>query len=221
MTTSAEQSEEYHQKGGGTKFATESAKIVADSALALFGLFLVVVGFDSFPPRLLDPIWLITASSVLVNSVSIPLAGVLFTHIAAIISPHNNALQERRRRISRLARLAAFGYLLLIPLLAFATWRGVTNVNQGSLRQAAVITRNADRLNKAIDSASSSLQLQQAMVRLQGPQISDRDLAVPLEQLKGNLRGIIAQLRQRFISELPKPDSEAYKPLYLLSLIHI
>jgi hypothetical protein len=198
--------------------SADSARLLADAALALFAIYAVVVAFDIFPLRLADPLWLITASSALVNAVSIPLAGVVFLHLAAAIAPYTNWIHQRRQNISRLAAWAALGFLLLVPLLGFATWRGIANVSAASQKQTAGYTRSAQNLLQAIDRAATPRELQQSMVKLQGPQISDQDLNQPLAVLKKAGTLLVKQALAASVSQLPKPDSQAYKPLYIQTL---
>jgi len=195
--------------------AGDSARLLADAALALFAIYAVVVVFDNLPPRLFDPLWLISISTALVNSVSIPLVGVVLLHVAASIAPQTNWIHQRRQRFSRFARWAAFGFLLLLPLLGFATWRGITNVNTASQNQTAGLTRKANRILAAINNASSPQQLQRSMVELQGPLLRNEDLTQPLPALKKLGTVVVKQTLQTYLEQLPKPDSNAFKPLYI------
>jgi len=198
--------------------AGDSARLLADAALALFAIYAVVVVFDNLPPRLADPLWLLGVSTALVNSVSIPLVGVVLLHVAASIAPQTNWIHQRRQRISRFARWAALGFLLLVPLLGFATWRGITNVNTASQNQTAGLTRKANTILAAINNASSPQQLQRSMVLLQGPQLRNEDLALPLPALKKVGTVVVKQALQASLEQLPKPDSSAFKPLYIQTL---
>jgi hypothetical protein len=198
--------------------AGDSARLLADAALALFAIYAVLVVFDNFPPRLADPLWLLGLSTALVNSVSIPLVGVVLLHVAASIAPQTNWIHQRRQRISRFARWAAFGFLLLVPLLGFATWRGITNVNNASQKQTAGLTRRANTILAAINNASSPQQLQRSMVALQGPQLRNEDLAQPLPALKKFGTEVVKQALQASLEQLPKANSNAYKPLYIQTL---
>jgi hypothetical protein len=198
--------------------AGDSARLLADAALALFAIYVVLVVFDILPPRLTDPLWLIGFSTALVNSVSIPLVGVVLLHVAASIAPQTNWIHQRRQRISRFARWAAFGFLLLVPLLGFATWRGITNVNNASQKQTAGLTRKANALLAAINNASSPQQLQRSMVVLQGPQLRDEDLVQPLPALKKVGTDVVKRALQGSLEQLPKANSNTFKPLYIQTL---
>jgi len=65
------------------------------SSLALFAAYLVLVGFDLLPPRILDPLWMISFAGTLCNSMTIPLAGLVFLHGAAALAPLSNPIQSR------------------------------------------------------------------------------------------------------------------------------
>lgn len=196
----------------------ETLSLLVDASLVFYAIYIVVVGFDVLPPRLLDPLWILSASSALVNAVSIPLAGVFFTHVAALIAPMSNRIQERRRLISKLVAWAALGFVLLLPLLGFATWRGISNVSAANQKQTAGLTRTANKLLAAIEISSSTKELQARMVQLQGPQIRDEDLSQPLELVKKAEAQIVKQALNAYIAQLPKPTSDAYKSVYLQTL---
>jgi len=206
------------QPPGLEDLTEDSARLLADGALALFAIYAVVVAFDILPPRLTDPLWLLTASTALVNAVSIPLAGVVFLHLAAAIAPYTNWIHQRRQRISRFAALASLGFLLIVPLLGFATWRGITNVNTATQKQSRAYTTNARRLLQVIDNSATSRELQQGMAALQGPQIRDQDLSQPLPVLKKAQSQIVKQVLAAYLNQLPKPDSAAFKTVYYQTL---
>jgi len=196
----------------------KSARLILSSSFALFAVYIVVVCVDSFPVRLLDPVWIITASYSFANVVTIPIAGVGLAHVAAALAPLDATIEQRRRWISRLSALAALGFLLMVPLLGFATWRGISNVNLGAKLQAEVFKRDAGKLIEAINQSSSPQELQKKMVALQGPQINDRDLVRPLAELKQTQKQIIKLSVQNLIGQIPGPTSENYRPLYRQAL---
>lgn len=192
----------------------QAAPLLLNGAYALFAIYLAVVVFDLLPVRLLDPLWIITAAGTLANAVSLPIGGLVFAHLAGALAPMEARIHQRRRLLSRLAAWAALGFLLLLPALCWATWRGVTNVQRGSLQQALLIERKAKEIDRAIDVASSPAELRLQMVRLQGPQLSDQDLQQPLPQLKRALRQLVSNARNNLLAQLPKPNQEGYFAVY-------
>lgn len=207
-----------HDAPGQESLPDKAAKLIAKASSVFFALFVCIVVLDALPPRLLDPVWLIQTATSLTNTVSFPLAGLFFVHIAAALAPLNAGINLRRMRLSRLAVWAALAYLLLIPLMGFAVWRGVNNVNLSVDRESRVIARTADKLIKAVGSASSPLQLQQSMRKLQGPLISNADLSRPLPELKQDQLRIINQIRQNLINQLPRPTKTDFFSIYLQAL---
>jgi len=204
--------------GANQYIGDKSARLILAASYALIAIFVLVNCFDSFPVRLLDPAWIITTSFSLANSVSIPIAGVGLAHVAAALAPLDATIEQRRRLISRLSALAALGFLLMLPLLGFATWRGIYNVNRGAKLQTDAYNRMAGKLIGAIDLSSSPQDLQKKMVGLKGPQISDRDLERPLAELKQRQKQIIELTLQNSINQIPRPNSENFIPLYRQAL---
>jgi len=204
--------------GANQSIGDKSARLILAASYALIAFFVLVNCFDGFPVRLLDPAWIIATASSLSNSVSIPIAGVGLAHVAAALAPLNTTIEQRRRLISRLSALAALGFLLMLPLLGFATWRGVYNVNRGAKLQTKAYNRMAGKLIGAIDVSSSPQDLQKKMVGLKGPQISDRDLERPLAELKQRQKQIIELTLQNSINQIPRPTSENFIPLYRQAL---
>jgi len=204
--------------GANQYIGDKSARLILAASYALIAFFVLVNCFDGFPVRLLDPAWIIATASSLSNSVSIPIAGVGLAHVAAALAPLNTTIEQRRRLISRLSALAALGFLLMLPLLGFATWRGIYNVNRGAKLQTKAYNRMAGKLIGAIDVSSSPQDLQKKMVGLKGPQISDRDLERPLAELKQRQKQIIELTLQNSINQIPRPTSENFIPLYRQAL---
>jgi len=194
------------------------APMLSDLGLALIGLYLVIIGFDTFPPRLLDPLWMLTTASTLCNNVSIPLVGMASLHLAGALAPMNNQLRGRQTLFSRLALWASLGLLLLLPAIGYANWRGIRNVSTSNTQAIAQVKRNADRLFAAIESASTSKDLQLRLGRLQGPILPDSELNQPLPVLKKQAYKLVNQVLNQYLSSIPTPKSEAYTEIYKQSL---
>lgn len=192
--------------------------LLSASSVGLLLIYFISFLFEAYPVRLLDPLWIIETSGFMVNSVSIPIVGVLLFHVAAGLDSYNNRIQLSKRFISRLSAFLSVLFLLLVPLLAFASWRGYANVSQGSSIQARAINAKASSILNAIQGASSSAELQTRMLALQGPSIENADINSPLPTLKANLARIVLQTRGRLLASLPKPDADAFKTLYRQAL---
>jgi hypothetical protein len=194
------------------------APLLSDGALAFFALYFILVAFDIFPPRLLDPLWMLTTASSLCNSMTIPLAGLALLHLSAALDPMNNRIQARRTFYSRLAAWVALGFLLLLPLIGYANWRGIRNVTSTNVQAVAGVKRNAARLISQIQTASTPQDLQGRLRRFQGPILPDSELAQPLPQLKKQAVVLVNQVLNRYLSSIPSPRSEAFTEIYRQSL---
>lgn len=197
-------------------FGVVNALVAA--ALATFALFLVDVVADVLPPQPQDPLWLLKVATAFVNVLTIPVAGVLFLHLAAALAPLADLGQQYRTWASRIATSLALVFLLLLPLLGFATWRGITNVQTAVQQRAEQVNRNADRVRAAIRKASTPRELQQLMVEQRGPSVSDADFNIPLARLKESKLQLVNQVQFYYTSQIPSLKTNAYEPILLQTL---
>lgn len=153
------------------------------------GLFLVFLGYaivDSLPFQLLNPNWQLRFVSRLLSLGSIPLVGFACVHLAAILNPANIRLRQQLLTMRQWAMAAAIGFLLLIPLQGFATWKTYTEAraNQRTLIEQA--NRRVAPLKRVIESATSTADLQQKLSQLEGGrlQLAPEDFSRPLADVK-------------------------------------
>jgi len=192
--------------------------VLLSAALATFVLFLVDVGADLLPPQPLDPLWLLNAAAAFVNALTIPLVGVLFLHLAAALAPLPDLGQICRSWASRVATLLALIYLLLLPLLGFATWRGITNIQAAVKQRVELININSDRVRAAIRKASTPKELQQFMVEQQGPPVNAEELNTPLDALKQSKLLMTDQFQTYYIRQVPRLNDKSYEPIFIKTL---
>lgn len=192
--------------------------MLSDLGLGLIALYLVIIGFDILPPRILDPLWMLTTASSLCNNISIPLVGMASLHLAAFLAPINNRIQGRQAFFSRVALWACLGFLLLLPVIGFANWRGIRNVSASNTQTVAQVKRNADRLIAQIEAASSPKDLQLRLGRLQGPVLPDSQLNQPLPLLKKQALTLVNRVLNQYLTSIPTPKSEVYTEIYRQSL---
>ena len=192
--------------------------VLLSAALATFALFLVDVGADLLPPQPLDPLWLLSAATAFVNALTIPLVGVLFLHLVAALAPLTDLGQICRSWASRVATLLALTYLLLLPLLGFATWRGITNIQASVKQRVELININSDRVRAAIRKASTPNELQQFMVEQQGPPVNAQELNTPLAALKQSKLLMTDQFQAYYIRQIPGLKDKSYEPIFINTL---
>jgi hypothetical protein len=156
------------------------------------GLVLVFLGYaivDSLPFQLLNPNWQLRFVARILSLGSIPLVGFACVHLATILNPANVRMRQRLLMTRQWAMAAAIGFLLLIPLQGFATWKAYTEAktNQQTLIQQA--NRRVAPLKRIIESATSTTDLQQKLSQLRGVQLrlAPEDLSRPLAVVQKSL----------------------------------
>jgi hypothetical protein len=192
--------------------------IVINLAIGLFALFLVCVAFDIFPFRLLEPLWMITFATALCNSASIALAGLALVHLAVGLNPESQSIRSRRDICARLAAWAALGFLMLLPLIGYANWKGIRNIEITNKINVSSINKKANELSTQIVQASSQKDLQERMAKFQGPALPNESLALPLDELKKQTLAFVQSSAKAFVVKTAGPFSEQYMPIYKQSL---
>jgi hypothetical protein len=168
--------------------------LLAVCLLILYGL---VVLASILPPRLLDPAWQLRFTNALINNGFLALLGLALVHLAAYLDPANPHLQRRRDNFAALALAAVLGFLLLIPLQGYAVWRGIGNANSQQSSQLRQVTGRISAVRKAINSATSSQDLQRRLRGLQVPPLAAADLEQPLPVLRKSMLESLEQAEIR------------------------
>jgi len=192
--------------------------VLISAAFATFALFLVDVAAELLPPRPQDPLWLLQAAMGFVNTFTIPLVGVLFLHLAAALAPLKNLGELFRTWASRVATMLALFFLFLLPLLGFATWRGITNVQTAVQQEVNLINLNADRVRVAIRKATTPKELQQFMAEQKGPRVNFEEFNIPLATLKKSKLLLVDQVQTYYTNQIPGIRSRRYYPIYMQTL---
>lgn len=177
-------------------------------ALGLLVVFVTTVLNTALPLRLLDPRWLQGLIQVLLSQGFLPLIALVLLQLAVVLNPESSRLRRRRDRFSRLALIAALGFVLLIPLQLISTW-GIVNQqtsgqNQQRLQGLAVISQ----LRQAISTATSHQDLASRLAALPIPQSSSSspaDLALPFPQRQRTLLEGLARSEAQLTSVAAAP----------------
>jgi hypothetical protein len=189
------------------------AEILMRLAGALFAIYAICVVVDSLPIRILASEWHFIAAASLVNFVTIPLVAHAFVQLAYYLTP-TPRIETSLTRIGKAAQLAALGFLLLVPLLAFSSFRNANQVLEANSRQRQFTQRGVAMISKAIRDSSSPRELQERMVALKGPRIANDALQIPLPVLKQQVEAAVKQAAASIESQLRNPFSSDYLPLY-------
>lgn len=131
------------------------ARLLAVLSIVLLVVFLAAVLTTALPPKLLDPQWQLQLIAVLVNSASMALIGALLLPLAVGFHPDNQRLLARRNACRRWALAAAIGFLLLLPLQAYAAWSFHSTVTGNQQQQTSQASQKLADLRQAINSATT------------------------------------------------------------------
>jgi hypothetical protein len=153
-------------------------------ALALFVTYVVTVVNAVIPLAILQPTWLVTLISALLDSAPLALLGLGLVHLVAYLEPDDVRIQERRDAVARWAIGAVVGFLLLIPLQAASAYQGVELVARSQNSALKVTLERAEEFRRAIEGAASAEDLQQRIATLQGPGLKLTETNPSLPELK-------------------------------------
>ena len=184
------------------------ALLLAIAARALVFVFVVALAVRLFPVQALDPAWQINVCSVLLHQAALPLLALVLMHAASAVHPSNGRLAAARRRWRGLAVAATLGFLLLLPLQGFATWRGLSQGLQQDAARRAAAERRSGAMLQAIQAATTVDDLQARMQRLQGPTLTPADRALPLPQLRRQLEVNLLAARSQLLDQLAGPSPQ-------------
>jgi hypothetical protein len=185
----------------------DTAVFLQWAGFALIVIYGVTVVVELLPLALFKPAWLVGFSGKVLGGGAFALIGAVMLVMALHFDAKVLPLSRLQKRLRQLARLAALGFLLLIPLQAFAgimVWKGESqDVQQrlGQLEKATVL----------ISKANSESALIQGLSQLPGaPKVSGQKLSVPVPVLKSQ---VLAQLNRQI--PLLETQTAALKKLRL------
>ena len=181
-------------------------------SLALLGIFLTTVLVRAWPAKILDPQWQLGFIADLINNASLALVGALLTSLALAFHPGSERLRARRNAFRRWALAAAIGFLLLIPLQAFAGWSLYRTVTSNAEQQSSQSARKLAELRQAIGTATSPQEIQAKLNQLIGPTagLTPTQLRTPIDQLRQELLAGADQAANRLQQRIEAQAS--YKP---------
>ena len=154
---------------------------------ALLGTYVVTVVAAALPVKLLDPAWINRVCGSLRGGASFPLESVALFLIGGFLDCSGKE-PPLITRVRRLARWAALGFLLLIPL---QSWAGLKLIDTAIEAQKARLAP-ADNALSAVYAATNADQLVEAIRRIPG--------APP--NISGRFEEPLPKVRERLISEI-------------------
>lgn len=131
---------------------------------------------------------------------------VVFIDAAATTLYPQNTSESLRNSVARWAVLASIGFLLILPLQTWASWR-LINEGFSSLEQGKpTVDEPLKAMEQAIREAPDAATLQSRLTILRGPAIAPADMQRPLPELKQIL---LTSLQQARANLLRRSKSEA------------
>ncbi len=198
-----------------TPFRPSESAVLADRlsvfAIVLFVIYGVRVAAAAIPFRPLDTLWQLSISSALIEAAAIPLLGLGLLHLAAYLNPDDLALVRRRDALARWAILAVLGFLLLIPVQAYASWSTVATARTRLTTQQTTANRNFALVREAINAATSLEDLQARLQSLQSPVLGIRfeNLGLPLAETKRQMLIRLNDIQEQVKTRINAPPPEA------------
>ncbi len=155
--------------------------------MALNGLFALTVVAGCLPVQLLQAEWQQRFVQLVISNSGFPIVGFLLVHLAAHVEPDRQELFLLRQRLRGWAVLVTFLYLLLIPLQGYLTVRTFTDRSALQAVQRRTVRDQFVDFAAIIRSAPDPLSLQRQLTAVQGPALTEADLAKPMPVLRQDL----------------------------------
>jgi len=191
-----------------------TAQLIA-IALALLSVFIAGLLPQLLPPRLIDPSWQLRLCGLMAETGVLPLMALGLLFLATYLDPANLWVLAFRVGSSRLAGLAAVGFLLLIPLQIFAVISSHSSLEFHQQKQRQTAQVRLDVLQQAIASAGSSDELNQRLQTLKAPPLPPSEQALPLPQLRTLLSERLLQTRSLLQNKFSAPTQVPRSTLLL------
>jgi hypothetical protein len=168
------------------------ARSLGRLAMVFVILYLLLVISAVIPVRLLDYLWISRVTGTLINGSSLPLLALLTLIVGNGLYPNDSLLQIRRQLFSRLAVVAALGFLMLIPANIYS---GVLQQasNQEQLDRLSVAERQVAAYREAVRQASSVADLDSRLQKLEAPKLGPAEVTLPLSTLKAQMSVLFDQ----------------------------
>lgn len=179
------------------------ARVLAAASSCFLLIFLAAALAALLPIRFVDPGWQLGMIRSLVDNSSFPLISLVLLHFASHLEPANGPWQARCTTFRYLAISATLGFLLIVPLQAFATWKAIAASEASTTGQQRQVTETFGELREAIRTAPTLDDLQDRLQQLNGPPLQAADLNQPLPQLRQQLLAALQQAESTVKTQLP------------------
>jgi hypothetical protein len=177
------------------------------AALALFILFISAIANSLIPAALFNPAWQIRLTATLISNGFLPLLALALFQLGFTLKPLRRS-ETIRKKLCSFAVLASLGFLLLIPLQGWASWRLIRENFQSLEKGKPPADLPLQEMEKAIKTAPDAQTLQANLTILRGPAIAPQDMARPLPELKQMLLGSLEQARSNLLKKAGRDGAD-------------
>jgi len=177
-------------------------RMINVGSLGLFLIFFCNGILPLLPPRPLDPLWLLRFTDILASNALYALMALVGLHMAAWFDPSDRPLQIRCRSFRGLARYAAIGFLLLLPVQAYGALSAYTS--GGIKSEAATPMDRIKELRRAVEGSGSLDDLQANLKAAKAPALTEAAKAQPFAVLTLSLKDQLDQA-EAIAQEHPMP----------------
>ncbi len=177
-------------------------RMINVASLGLLLIFFCNSILPLLPPRPQDSLWLLHLTDTLASNGIYALMALVAMHMAAWFDPSDRPLQLRCRSFRGLARFAAVGFLLLIPIQAYGA---LSAYSTGAIK--GQVQTSADRikdLRLAVESSGTLNDLEANLKALKAPALTAEAKAQPFSSLTLSLQNQLDQA-EAIAQEHPNP----------------
>ena len=171
------------------------------AALALFFIYITTVLTSAFPVALLDLDWQQTMIEVLINNAPNPLIGLIILHVIKLIFPKSESTRKLLRQCSRLTKVVAVLFALIIPLEAFISIQQYNNLNQEVVSKTNAANAKFSTVQRSFSFINDQATAQNALSTLPPAQLQ-AFASMNFEQVRDKLIEISNSTRLREIQEI-------------------
>jgi hypothetical protein len=176
------------------------ARSLSNLALVFVVLYVLLVVSVAIPASLLDPAWINRVTAILINGASMPLLAMLALVTGTRIYPESSLFKARLQLFSKLAAVAALGFLMLIPLNAYTVVLQRNN-EPTQLRSLDAAERQLASYRNAAKQAISVADLNGRLQKMGAPQLNPSEASLPLPDLKARLNSAFDQTARQIVDQ--------------------
>jgi hypothetical protein len=186
------------------------ARLAATAARALLFIYAITIAAQALPLKVFAMDWQISMISVITNSSILPLQGLVLAHLAAYLDPSEPRFEVFCQNLRRWALPATLGFLLIIPLQSYNFVKGIRNYRQNAAKNEFTITQTFGDIRNAVESASTTADLQKRLADLNAPGLSPADRIAPLPAIRPTLLAEIKKAEKKAKANISQQDPEQF-----------